>query len=188
MYMGLKTYETRDERFILPGVKRYRGPLAIHAAKKTFDPLDYDPRLCSQLAKDGLKTPENLVYGAVLCVLDLVDIVPTAQVRGSLDARELMYGDYSTGRCALQTTNLRQLEIPELVKGHQGLFYWDVPSRLTQKLALTPCEGCSKNAGMLWNMQGLVNVAIRLCNGCYQLAKSSYPNTPFQYVRQGDAA
>ncbi len=193
MSQGVKKRETRGKEFIaLPGVRTYRGPLGIHAAKKKFDPLDYHPKLCRQLAKDGLKSPEGLAYGAMLCVVDLVDIAPTEQVRGSLDARELLYGDYSDGRFVLETTNLRQLDVPNPVVGHQGLFYWNVPSHVAEKMSLASCEGVwdpndsknalCQNAGMEWHIQGLGAVSVRLCNECYQQAKRVHPGVTFQYA------
>jgi hypothetical protein len=141
MAEGHKLYETRAEEFInLPGVRKYRGPLAIHAAKKKFDPLDYEPTLCRQLSRDGLKTPEGLVYGAVLAIVDLVEIHHTENLWNKLSEKELIYGNYSAGRYALETTNLRRLAIPRLVIGHQGLFFWEVPMELQHLLDSTTVQ------------------------------------------------
>src|ERR1700694_3050563 len=141
MSQGVKRYETRGAEFIrLPGVDGYRGPLAIHAAKKKFKPLDY-PVLCRQLSIDGLQLPDGLVYGAALCVVDLIGIQRTENVRRNLSSRELMYGDYSDGRYAMESANLRKLASPELLTGHQGLFYWDVPEALSNMLSLQRCDG-----------------------------------------------
>jgi hypothetical protein len=192
MSQGVKRLDTRGKEFIaLPGVSQYRGPLGIHAAKKKFDPLDCHPKLCRQLSQDGLKSPEGLVYGAVLCVVDLVDIARTEKVRESLDRRELLYGDYSDGRFALETTKLRQLELPEPLTGHQGLFYWDVPQRLHSRLYLRRCDGIVEgkagycpNAGMEWQIHGLNTITVHLCNECCHASRKAHPGLTFEVVRR----
>ncbi len=75
---GLKIWETRG------WFDQYRGPLAIHAAKKEFRERDYPWEWFSE-AKKRLSLAgcplHKLDYGKVICVADVVDCVPTAAVR-----------------------------------------------------------------------------------------------------------
>lgn len=76
--LGLKPWETRG--WSTP----YRGPLAIHAAKKTFREQDYDWNWFCE-AKKRLSLAGcplwRLDYGKIVCIVDLVDCVPAQQCR-----------------------------------------------------------------------------------------------------------
>ncbi len=193
-----KKYETRNGGFInLPGVRKYRGPIAIHSAKQKFDPLDYEPQFGRQLKQDGLR-PEGLVYGAILAVADWTEIHRTEDVRGNLSQKELMYGNYEDERFAIEITNLRRLATPMLVRGHQGLFYWDVPPDLADELRLSKCDCVTcPNAGMPWRVTvprvpgkerqecGSSVCIFRFCSDCYNARKKVFtPEAIFTYADQ----
>ncbi|MCU1285912.1 MAG: PUA-like domain [Acidobacteriales bacterium] len=104
----------------------YRGPLAIHAAKKPFNARDYSSEFASQVRKDGL-LDERLQYGAVVCIVELVACVPTNSIRRTLSQTELMYGNYGDGRWAWVTQNLVRLPAAIPTRGFQGLFDFTLP-------------------------------------------------------------
>ena len=88
--LSLKPYETRGWK------TDYRGPLAIHAAKKVFTykdyPIPYYQEVCLRLKRAGFPF-YALDYGKVLCVVDLVDCVPTGKLRGRIGDCEF-WGDF----------------------------------------------------------------------------------------------
>ena len=113
--LGLKQFETRGWK------TAYRGPLAIHAASGI-----------SRTAKDFARTevalgriPRRLPLGAVVCVVDLVDVRLAVEVALEVNAIERMYGDYAPGRWAWKLDNIRVMAEPFGVKGKQGL--WNLP-------------------------------------------------------------
>ena len=124
--LDLKRYETRD------WPTRYRGPLAIHAAKRPWDDLGEwheRARLKLNLAMKFAGVVGG-AYGAVVCVADLVDCVSTSHLRGRIGEYEF-WGDFSDGerglgRFAWDLRNVRVIE-PHYVRGQQGLFEVAVP-------------------------------------------------------------
>ncbi len=122
--LGLKMYETR------PWPTHYRGPLVIHAAKKMFEykdyPRDYYMEVCSRLSR--AKCPQYaLPYGCAVCVVDLVDCVPTGMVRGRIGQYEFWgdfrdVGDDGKQRYALKLENPRRLWPRPKVRGMQRFF------------------------------------------------------------------
>jgi len=131
--LGLKTWETRD------WPTRYRGPLAIHAAKRPWNDAGAWHALAGilltrriqqavaealpegladerRIAATALKK-EWLVFGAVQCVVDLVDCVRTSELRGKLAPDVEFWGDFSDGetgkgRWAFKLENVRPLVVP----------------------------------------------------------------------------
>lgn len=117
---GLKTYETRTWS------TKYRGPLAIHAAKREaikYEALDwpFDVRT-DVLARLG--QPDYLPRGAVICICDLVDCRPTDVVGPELTNMNVFFGDYSPGRFAWELANVRRVG-PFPARGSQGFWDWD---------------------------------------------------------------
>jgi hypothetical protein len=108
----------------------YRGLLAIHAAKKPFRRDDYSPTFNDQLSVNGF-SDDQLVYGAVVCVVELFAVESTNYYRPET-LRESLYGNYEPNRFAWRTRNLHKLEKPVPLVGHQGLFDWDAPSGLVE--------------------------------------------------------
>jgi hypothetical protein len=113
---GLKQYETRS--WATP----YRGLLAIHAAKRQPD-VDVSDLLHPVQAG---RVAQPLPLGAVVCVVDLVDVVPTTGVRETLSKLEYRVGDYSPGRWAWKLELVRAFETPIPARGAQGLWDWEV--------------------------------------------------------------
>jgi hypothetical protein len=136
MAIGAKVYETRSW-----GTK-YRGPIAIHAAKgfpEEVRHLCVAPPFNQVLHDAGFTTLRHLidVTGHIVCVVDLVDVLPThgtfvstyrfaaSTIPGApIPApapHEEHFGNYSAGRFAWATRNLRRLATPVKAKGAQGL-------------------------------------------------------------------
>lgn len=138
--LGAKKVETRSWR------TNYRGPLAIHAAKalpKSWAPfrsgyfLDALEHECG-ITEYGALDLDELPVGAVLCVVNLVDVV-----RMEIDVppydyglpgysttpQEHAFGEYGPGRYGWVFDLDEQpmlLDPPIEWKGRQGL--WDLPS------------------------------------------------------------
>lgn len=74
--VGIKPYETRGWS------TRYRGPLAIHAALRTWTDIGgwHDEARLKLARWEGLVGKIPMVFGAVVCVADLVDCVPTSEL------------------------------------------------------------------------------------------------------------
>lgn len=141
--VGAKRIETRSWR------TDYRGPIAIHAAKtlngifRGAGPADLaaivrrEPfaSALAPLTRDadeeerlfGLPTRVvSLPMGQIIAVVDLVDVVSTADSPRWLshvqsDPRERDFGDYSPGRYAWLLENVRPLPVPYEIRGERGL-------------------------------------------------------------------
>jgi hypothetical protein len=128
--LGLKPWETRDWS------TRYRGPLAIHAAKRPWIDSGGWHQDARQRLLQAMGSPMRLTYGAVVCVAELVDCVPTRELRGVIPAEHEFWGDFTEGevflgRFAFRLQNVRVLPEPLPVRGQQGFF--DVPLPEFQK-------------------------------------------------------
>lgn len=130
--LSLKPYETRG------WYSDYRGPLAIHAAKKKFDHRDYTLDYYQEVAR-RFRTVDfplfGLDYGKVLCVVDVVDCVPTAKVRDRIGRYEFWgdfrdKGDDGKDRYAFKLENIRVIPAHKrpAVTGRQKFF--QVPDEL----------------------------------------------------------
>lgn len=120
---GEKQYETRSWR------TDYRGPLAIHASIRFTRELQlicWKPPFVKALIRQGLNEPNELPLGAVLCVVDLVEVGPVQWYRHKLSDHEITVGNYSPDRYAWKLENLRVLTKPISVGGHQQLWNWPV--------------------------------------------------------------
>lgn len=121
--LGIKIYETRS----CPTY--YRGPLVIHTAKKPFRHQDYErewfQEACQRLSK--AECPHYaLSYGEALCIVDLVDCVPTESIR-SMEIGHRFWGDFTPGRFAFRLQNVRKIWPPIRVIGRQSYFSIEVP-------------------------------------------------------------
>lgn len=110
----------------------YRGPLAIHATAKPIARSDVTPAIGKALYAAGYDTIESLPLRAIVCVVDLVEILPTATAPQSPffvgDERE--FGDYGPHRFAWRLENVRRIDNLRY-QGAQGL--WDIPDLLLQE-------------------------------------------------------
>lgn len=121
MRLGLKRCETRH------WPTSYRGPLAIHAAKRV------------EVGELFMLPPNqrDVPRGAVLGVVELVDCLMMGGPRGALlgtsidiDAQEqleLDWGNWQVGRWAWVTRPLAWFAEPVPAVGRQGLWDWQTP-------------------------------------------------------------
>jgi activating signal cointegrator 1 len=132
--LGIKPYETRAWE------TKYRGPLVICSAKKPFKYQEYEREyfmdVCARLKRAGCPH-YALQYGKALCIVDVVDCVPTAKIRGQITPSHEFWGDFTDGedgkgRYAFKLENVRRIW-PELaVVGRQGFFDVPLPLQLEQ--------------------------------------------------------
>lgn len=125
-----KEFETRG------WATKYRGPLAIHAAAKKWEPWKDDvfqfEKEYTQTIKGFLQTQiaskeieeRILPYGAVIALAELVDVVPAA--KAEISDKERYLGDWSRGRFGWRMKIVANLiHEPVKYKGAQGL--WNLP-------------------------------------------------------------
>jgi hypothetical protein len=131
---GIKTMETRH------WTTNYRGPLAIHAAKRwtneelyfwqkhVANPENVEDR--DAFRKIGILSSKDLPRGAIVATCDLCGVISTdddpnitapAHVCSST---ELTWGNYSSGRFAWLLSNINLLKQPIPCIGRQGFFDW----------------------------------------------------------------
>lgn len=133
MAVGAKLNETRGRR------THIRGDIIICSAKKrdVTVPLEIQDWLCDHvqlfnMARSWEECWNDLPFGKALCVVKLYDCVPTSFYHGAVPLKishqEAIMGDYTPGRFAWLTGNLRRFKEPFPVKGHQGWF--DIPDAL----------------------------------------------------------
>lgn len=121
--LGLKQYETRSWS------TSYRGLLAIHAARRPMRVLDLTDEIRGALESRGA-TWETIPVGAVLCVVRLVDVMPTEHVVALAEQdprirdQELAFGNYGPDRFAWQLELIRVAPEPIPARGAQGLWTW----------------------------------------------------------------
>lgn len=141
---GAKRIETRSWK------TSYRGPLAIHAGKRKvksewelIESLDFFQAVFWDPTGQCYPIGDNLPFGALVAVVDLVDCIPTTVLKKERRTVELRrqpgapkmafwsdfdLGDYRDGRYGWIFENLRPLEEPIPYRGEQGLF--EVPDEL----------------------------------------------------------
>lgn len=125
--LGLKPWETRGWS------TGYRGPLAIHAAKRSWDDVGSWHNEARRLLQQYVAThgPVPWDFGAVICTVDLIDCVPTSQLRGRIPSDHEFWGDFSDGergdgRWAFKLTNVKMLPKAIPFRGMQGFFEVDM--------------------------------------------------------------
>lgn len=116
---------------------RYRGPLAIHAAKKytkEMRELELKEPFCSALRRPaGNYCYPSMSCGCIVAVVNLTGcwkIEDGGFLPGgfAIDDEERAFGDYTKGRYAWTVSLIKRLHTPIPYKGNQGLF--DVPDEL----------------------------------------------------------
>ncbi|MCL2648945.1 MAG: ASCH domain-containing protein [Phycisphaerales bacterium] len=144
--LGLKKFETRSWS------TNYRGPLAIHAAKRKDHGIlsaCKHPLIAATLAKCGINSHEVLPFGAIVCVVDLVQVYQVRTIHGIWGIKhelwskgslrnmptgdELAFGDFTTGRYAWLLENVYRIP-PIDYKGQQNL--WDLDTKLSNYLLM----------------------------------------------------
>lgn len=130
--IGEKRVETRV------WTTKYRGDLAIHAAAKMppawLGASRHSDVFRAELADvfnvrlnqvDGLA--RKFPLGCVLCIVRMVDIKPTEEVREILCERERIFGNYEEGRYAWFVEMVKRFELPIQAKGNRMLWNWGPP-------------------------------------------------------------
>ena len=116
MALGLKRIETRH------WATSYRGPLAIHAAKR----WTVEEREMHEIERERGTMPDELPLGAIVAVAVLHDIKPTWQLPISkIGELEWYWGNYGPQRFGWLFADIVPLAEPIPFRGMQGLF--DVP-------------------------------------------------------------
>ncbi len=108
---GAKQHETRS--WSTP----YRGPLVIHAGAHKSYVRDHMRNFYAEpfrtfLLRAGISVVSALPLGCGLCVVDLMDCIPTEKLARSLSEQERTFGDFSRGRYAWKLENLRLFDQP----------------------------------------------------------------------------
>jgi hypothetical protein len=126
---GIKTYETRG------WYTNWRGELLICATKKkTGEQRQQYSKILSELKGekvdiDGFPCFENLSFGHAIAVVNLSDCLKmTDDVIQETPRKEIITGDWSTGRFAWKLENIRPLNSRIPVLGKQGFFFAEIPT------------------------------------------------------------
>ena len=119
---------------IIAGLKlKEAGP----AGKQRFNKGGFQEQLIAEMAYgkilekeyergvEHLKQATELIYGAVLGTVEIVDCVPVEEIVHTLSERERLLGDYSPGRFAWVLRNPVAFSAPVPAKGKQGWWNWD---------------------------------------------------------------
>jgi len=117
--LGLKQFETRS------WYTSHRGEIAIHAAKRwTRDEQAFAAQFTRQfrgdLTLDQINPIMNPPLGAVLCICDLTDCLPTRGLKVS--DLERAVGNYAPYRFAWKLELIEVFDTPIPAKGMQGLW------------------------------------------------------------------
>lgn len=112
----------------------YRGPLAVHAAKRALTAAEirmFPPRLLDIVQSEfGFAWPGALPYGSLIGVVELErcrhteDVYDASWFDGKAERAPDDYwcGDFSAGRFAWQRGGYQLLKTPLPFKGQQGFF------------------------------------------------------------------
>lgn len=120
--VGAKRYETRS------WPTRYRGPIAIHAARHwseecaaVFSRYAVQADLAPSIGIDPPLLKHDLPFGAIVAVAQLEDCIPTTKLRGQI-LGEYSLGNFSPGRFAWHIGRVERLLRPIPCTGRQGLW------------------------------------------------------------------
>lgn len=134
--IGSKRFETRS------WPTNYRGPVAIHAAKRwTKDQIRLVQRepFAAALAAAGLTSGSSLPRGGIVAVANLaacleveVDLFASGLADVEDDPRERAFGDYMPGRFAWALTNVRRVRPMVPCPGFQQ--FWELKSSVIAEI------------------------------------------------------
>jgi hypothetical protein len=117
--IGAKTIETRH------WPTRYRGPLAIHAAKYAAEAsFILTPAVKPAFETAGITKISDLSFGKIVATCCLVGCVRTEDLSGKVPRLEYALGNYGTGRFGWILKDVVRLPEPILAKGSQGFWEW----------------------------------------------------------------
>jgi hypothetical protein len=97
-----------------------RERIAIHASKSM-------PAYAREAAIDFGLDPDALPLGAVLGTVSLMGCAPTHEVRHTLSAEELWFGDFADGRYAWFVYHPTAFDVPIPARGSLGFWNWTPP-------------------------------------------------------------
>lgn len=130
--IGAKRFETRG------WATRYRGPIAIHAAKHIDGDACLQEPIYSTLREHGYLRGQNMLpRGEIVAVANLVDCLNSIDtwtdgyvLEGGryIYSPEYEFGDFTPGRFAWEMKDIRKLDTPIPAKGQQGLWNWEEPT------------------------------------------------------------
>lgn len=134
--VGVKRFETRH------WATNYRGPIAIHAARKRS--VDLENTFNRIMTAAGCRHPFEqarlfsfsiLPKGAVVAVAELGAIWTTeaALEDGKINSLEMRLGNYGPQRFVWFLINVRPLRQPYFIRGRQALF--NVPDSIVEEAA-----------------------------------------------------
>jgi hypothetical protein len=125
----------------------YRGPLAIHAAKrmpKAAISLCWEAPFRTALETGGYRAgdgpasnPFGLPLGAVIAVAALLD-VRSIRLENQPAEPEYSFGDYTPGRFAWILRDVHRLTEPVPARGRLGLWEWTPPDVPVEAGAMVP--------------------------------------------------
>lgn len=122
---GLKRIETRGKRI------SHRGPIAIHGTlradleiRSAFE-IRQDEAVRAAFAAIGITNFEDLPFGAVVATAELVDCVPSEELRKTITSAEAIWGNYGPKRYGYVLANIVRLERPVQCRGYQYLWDWE---------------------------------------------------------------
>lgn len=104
---------------------KIRGPIAIHAGKKINKKVFNDPIYKEVFEKYGI-TVNNIVTSAIIGTCEIKDVKPTESLRDDLDAKEILFGDYSDNRFGWLLDNVKAIEPILDVKGMLGFWNYEI--------------------------------------------------------------
>ncbi len=111
--LGYKTIETRGWS------THYRGPIAIHAAKRNT-PEERD--MAQAFERLGLAGLVGAPLGSIVAVARLSGVRPTEHLIEEISETEEMLGNYGPRRFGWMLKDIRKLDDPIPYRGMQGLF------------------------------------------------------------------
>jgi hypothetical protein len=131
--LGLKNIETRGWS------TNYRGPLAIHAAKRPISRATREDARELLEAMDRLFPEHVMPFGAVIATTHLKDVRATEELVQYISEQERTAGDYRPGRFGWSLQGTERLETPAPWRGQQGFF--GVPDELLPPPTIDAIEG-----------------------------------------------
>jgi activating signal cointegrator 1 len=131
--LGEKQFETRSWE------TKYRGQLAIHAAKKVDREAYLSEPFWSILREHGIVCIDDLPTGAIVATCNLTDCLGIGTVFGNdrvaagdngpyfipVTSNEYHFGYFESGRYAWKLENVQRISKPIQAKGQQGFWNWD---------------------------------------------------------------
>lgn len=120
--VGAKRFETRS------WPTRYRGPIAIHAARawheecaEVFSRYAVQADLAPSIGIDPPLLKHDLPFGAIVAIAVLADCVPTTQLRDQI-LGERVLGNFTPGRFAWRLDRVERILQPIPFTGRRGLW------------------------------------------------------------------